>query len=263
MTSRPPTSIAAAVAVGLGLLAGAGTVGTALADAPATVPDDPVETTEPSESGAGDTTATDADVGPARWYDETLARLVADGILTEEQAAAVADALAADGPWLATGRHLGAPGVAIGLGALTDALDVTPAELLAAFAEGDSIADVAAAHGVDVQTVIDALVAVVSDRLDTAVANGRLTEEEAAERLESATERITELVDEPGGPDLPRPPVRPGGPDVDWPGPQVHDLPGSDDHGWPAPVIIIGDEPGTVPESSVEPTTPAPPSSET
>jgi hypothetical protein len=44
--------------------------------------------------------------------------------------------------------------------------------------------------------VIDALVAEVSDRVDEAVANGRLTAEEAATILEDATDRITTMVNE-------------------------------------------------------------------
>ena len=49
----------------------------------------------------------------------------------------------------------------------------------------------AAAHDVDVQTVIDAFVAEATAHLDEAVENGRLTEAEAAERAADLEERIT------------------------------------------------------------------------
>ena len=52
----------------------------------------------------------------------------------------------------------------------------------------------AAANDVDVQTVIDALVAEATAHLDEAVENGRLTEAEAAERAADLTERITARV---------------------------------------------------------------------
>ena len=51
----------------------------------------------------------------------------------------------------------------------------------------------AEAQGVDVQAVIDAMVAGVKEHLDEKVASGDLTQAEADERLAEATERITDL----------------------------------------------------------------------
>ena len=69
-----------------------------------------------------------------------------------------------------------------GLEAAADAIGVSVDELRTALRDGSSLAEVAAANDVDVQTVIDALVAEATAHLDEAVENGRLTEAEAAER---------------------------------------------------------------------------------
>jgi hypothetical protein len=62
---------------------------------------------------------------------------------------------------------------------------------------------------VDVQTVIDAIVADMNSHLDQAVADGRLTRAQADERKADAAERATDLVNgelRAGGP------MGPGGP---------------------------------------------------
>ena len=64
---------------------------------------------------------------------------------------------------------------------------------------GKTIAEVATEHGVDPQTVIDALVAEAKTHLDLSVTNGRLTQEEADAKLTEVTERITDRVNN-GGP---------------------------------------------------------------
>jgi len=67
-------------------------------------------------------------------------------------------------------------------------------ELRAALQDGSTIAEVAEANDVDPQDVIDAMVANLEEKLDEKVAEGRITEDEAAEKLESKTERITNKV---------------------------------------------------------------------
>lgn len=78
-----------------------------------------------------------------------------------------------------------------GLEAAAEAIGITTDELRTGLQDGSSIADVAAANDVDVQTVIDALVTEATTHLDEAVADGRLTEEEATERKADLEERIT------------------------------------------------------------------------
>ncbi|MBI5947674.1 MAG: hypothetical protein HY875_06025 [Chloroflexi bacterium] len=75
-----------------------------------------------------------------------------------------------------------------------ETIGIEPQELAGALKGGQSIADVASANGVDPQTVVDALVAQASAKLDEAVANGRISEEKAAEIKSGLPERMTELV---------------------------------------------------------------------
>jgi hypothetical protein len=85
-----------------------------------------------------------------------------------------------------------------GFDAAAEALGITEDELRAALEDGQSIAEVAEANGVDVQAVIDALVDEVETHLDEEVAEGDLTQAEADEKLANTTERITELVNREG-----------------------------------------------------------------
>ena len=161
---------------------------------------DDTTTTEPGTTEPGtesDTTETEAQKDPAARLRESLQALVADGTLTSAQADAVAEHLAAnlpDGPGRFGRRHGGPPGfdgeVVAGL------LGIDVEALREALRSGQTIAEIAEANGVDPQTVIDALVDEASEHLELAVENGRLTEDEAAERLAEITERITERVNE-------------------------------------------------------------------
>jgi hypothetical protein len=83
------------------------------------------------------------------------------------------------------GRHLEAAATAIGIevDALREALR-----------NDQTVAEVAEANGVDPQTVVDALVADVSARIDEKVAEGELTQEEADEKKAELPERMTALV---------------------------------------------------------------------
>gem|GEM_PF-1637390 len=76
-------------------------------------------------------------------------------------------------------------------------LDFTVDELLAELEDGRSIADVAEQRGVDAQTIADAYIAVRTERLDEAVAEGRITQEQADEMLAHMTEEVAEHLSEP------------------------------------------------------------------
>lgn len=73
-------------------------------------------------------------------------------------------------------------------------------ELRSALEGAQSLAEVAADNGVGKQTLIDALVAAASERLDDKVASGGLTQAEADEKKAELTERITTQVDRQGLP---------------------------------------------------------------
>lgn len=76
------------------------------------------------------------------------------------------------------------------------ALGVTEDEVRTALEDGTTIAELATSKGVDVQTVIDALVAEATTRIDQAVTDGKLTADEATELKAGLTERITQFVNE-------------------------------------------------------------------
>jgi hypothetical protein len=143
---------------------------------------------------APETTEPAADIQPEHQSHmlEALQPLIDDGTLTQAQADAVIAALEAARP-LGPGPH-GGPRGGPGLDAAAEALGLSTDELHAALEGGSSIADVAAAHGVDVQTVIDAMQADLQAHLAERVASGELTQEEADARLAEADARITDMV---------------------------------------------------------------------
>lgn len=72
------------------------------------------------------------------------------------------------------------------------------ADLLAELQAGKSIADVAAERGANVNAIIEAFVASRAERLDAAVAAGRLTREEADARLATMRANVTARINTPG-----------------------------------------------------------------
>jgi uncharacterized protein YidB (DUF937 family) len=142
---------------------------------------------------------------PGEHLRETLQALVDDGTLTEEQADAVAAHLVENRPERGEGRHGGPghPGGPFGgpaSDALTELLGLDADELRTQLREGVTLAEIATEQGVDVQTVVDTLVAELEERVDTAVENGRIDQAEADEKLAEAEARITDMVNN-GRPD--------------------------------------------------------------
>ncbi|MEY2967337.1 MAG: hypothetical protein RLY50_1387, partial [Actinomycetota bacterium] len=78
------------------------------------------------------------------------------------------------------------------------ALGMTEAELVTELQAGKSIADVASAKSVDLDTVIDALYADLKAHIDAHVAEGKLTQEQADAKLADAKTRITTMVNTAG-----------------------------------------------------------------
>lgn len=204
---QQPRRVHRATAIGLtaGLLAG-GAAGLIVAVPSLTSASSTVTLQETSDDSSTDTTddsatVTATDETPAAAPDrgarirETLQALVDDGTITAEQADAVAEHLAEQMPRGGRG-HAGGRGFDGTV--VADALGVTVDELRAALQDGQSIADVAAAEGVDVQVVVDALVAEARSRIADAVADGRITQEEADARLADLEAAITERVETAG-----------------------------------------------------------------
>lgn len=148
---------------------------------------------------------------------EALQALVDDGTITADQADAVAAHLVAEAPHRGGPEGRRGPGHGPGIDVdvdvdvdgphagprgphgpapevLAEALGIDVAELGDRIRDGETVAEIAEANGVDLQNVIDVLVAEAQAHLDDEVAEGDLTEEEAAARLAEMTERITARV---------------------------------------------------------------------
>lgn len=122
---------------------------------------------------------------------DALSGLVEDGSITQEQAdevAATLDEADLGGP----GGHGRGPDLATA----AEALGMSEEELRTALeADGATLAAVAEEQGVAVDTLVQALVAAEEERIAEAVTDGRLTREEADERLADLEQRVTERVE--------------------------------------------------------------------
>jgi uncharacterized protein (DUF433 family) len=132
-------------------------------------------------------------------------RLVMTGVITGSMiagavigAVAFAPGIGLAAPGSDTGQEVAAvcAGV-LGTGPIesaAEAIGIEPSALLAAIRDGQTVAEVAQANGVDPATVVDAIVANANDRLDQAVADGELTQEQADERAADVEEHATDFV---------------------------------------------------------------------
>lgn len=160
----------------------------------------------PAVSGAQSTSSTAATApanrpDPSVRLNETLKPLVDAGTITQAQADAVIAALKADMPERGE-RGRGGKGGA-GLEVAAQSLGMSADELQTALKGGQTLAQVAESKGVNVQVVVDALVASATNHINEEVASGELTQAEADEKLANVTERVTERVNNPrpeGGP---------------------------------------------------------------
>jgi hypothetical protein len=84
------------------------------------------------------------------------------------------------------------------LGAAAKALGITADELIKDLRNGQSIADVAKAKNIDVNTVIDAIVRDAQSSIDAAVKDGKLTQDEATKLKGDLKDRVTDLVNNAG-----------------------------------------------------------------
>jgi polyhydroxyalkanoate synthesis regulator phasin len=139
-----------------------------------------------AQTGGGDEAP--AGDGPVSKILEALGPLVENGTISEAQAEAVAETLAENLP--PRRPHRGGRFV---VGAAAEFLGMEVQDLAAQLREGTTLAEIA---GAQTDGLIAALVADVEEKLDGAVAEGRITQEEADEKLAEATERITTFVNE-------------------------------------------------------------------
>jgi hypothetical protein len=75
-----------------------------------------------------------------------------------------------------------------------EAIGIPPGDLLYAMRDGTTMAEVAESEGVSVQTVVDAIVGSMQERLDAAVEEGFISQELADELSGGLEERATQIV---------------------------------------------------------------------
>ncbi len=144
--------------------------------------------------------------------EEMLQQAVADGRLTQEQADSIlermaqheGDCLSVPGrpfaKWHARGMGVGWAGRGAALDSAAEVLGMTPEELRAELQAGKSLAEVADEQGVDPQAICDAAHAQREETVQQAVADGRLTQEEADQMLERMGEHEGDCLSSPGRP---------------------------------------------------------------
>lgn len=147
----------------------------------------------PGIAGATDLAASAAVTAGAGWVQDALAGLVADSTITQEQADAVETALNEARPERGHRVRHHLP-----LEIVAETLGVTEDELRTALRGGQTVADVAAAEGVEVDAVVDAVLTELRTRLAERVEAGDLTQQRADEMIARATERLPSLLEGEG-----------------------------------------------------------------
>ena len=188
--SQPTRRTRPMIGVAAGLLAGGaiGLVATMPSLTSAATDDGAAVVVEQEDTGDAEP-VDDADERPQPgvWLRETLQPLVDDGTINGVQADAVTEHLVENRPDRRFRR--GVDGHGRNNAVLADLLGIDRETLRDELQAGNSVADIAEANGIEIQTVIDALIADAESHVDLAIAHG-LDEDRAADRLERITERI-------------------------------------------------------------------------
>ena len=134
--------------------------------------------------------------------EEAINDAVADGRLTEEQGAALKERVDSGNGFfrMMPGRRA-VRQLDINSGTIASELGMTTDELRDELATGSTLSEVITAHGSTVEEIVTALVAEAEWKLDEAVANGNLTQEQADQMLANLPERLTQMIEsgQPGG----------------------------------------------------------------
>jgi uncharacterized protein (DUF433 family) len=119
---------------------------------------------------------------------------VADGRLGQEQADLYT--VAVNGQLRQGGlrQHIGREVLALA----GDQIGMTVQDIVQELRSGKSLGDVLTEHNVDVNAFIEGAVAQVLERLDKAVSNGRITQEQADQMLQTFRDHLTERINQVG-----------------------------------------------------------------
>ncbi len=136
---------------------------------------------------------------------EKIEAAKADGKISAERAAKIEARLPEAVGKLVNNKHEGKAGKRRGVvrkaarnGAklAADTIGISPADLVKELRAGNTIAEVATAHNVDPQAVVDALVHAATEKIEAAKTAGKLSAERAAKVEARVGERITKFVNE-------------------------------------------------------------------
>ena len=146
-----------------------------------------------------DSAGKDTQTNPGERLRDALQPLVVDGTLTADQADSVATHLVENRPERGDrggrenhGRR--GPGKFARSEVLTELLGVDADELREELRAGSTLAELAAANGVESSDLIAALMTQAEERINTAVDAERITADEAAEKLAKIETRITDKI---------------------------------------------------------------------
>ena len=87
---------------------------------------------------------------------------------------------------------------------IADLTDMSEEDIIAALRDGETVAEIANGANVELQEIVDAMVAQAESRLGEAVDNGRLTDEQKTEMLERLREELPERLEQPWQPEGPK-----------------------------------------------------------
>ena len=135
---------------------------------------------------------------------ETIDEAVASGRLTQEQADQMKERVAEGDSLLPFGGPRGGPrgelrGARVLPDAAAQALGITQDELMTELKDGKSLAEVAEAKGMSVDDFKAALLIQVKAQLDSLVADGTLTQEQADRVMQNTEDNIDSIVNAQGG----------------------------------------------------------------
>lgn len=205
--SQQPRSSKKGMAIGLtaGLVGGSlaglvlGVPGlSSAADDNGTPPAPPAALVQQVDDSAGEDTQTN----PGERLRDALQPLVVDGTLTADQAESVVTHLVENRPERGDRGDRGdrgnhgrrGPGKFAHSEVLTELLGVDADELREELRSGSTLAELAAANGVESSDLIAALMTQAEERINTAVEAERITADEAAEKLAKIETRITNKI---------------------------------------------------------------------
>jgi uncharacterized protein YidB (DUF937 family) len=126
---------------------------------------------------------------------EMVDEALANGRITEQQAARARERIEAGKPLHLTPReraHLWARHAIVQ--SASDALGITPDELRVELQSGNSIAGIASDRGVSLDEVKTQITSDMQAKLDQAVANGRITQQQADDAIAKLNDRLDEIV---------------------------------------------------------------------